>query len=170
MNEPFQQRTDSASAFITSFHSDIEASPSSSSQSLSSSLAQHLQFNLLNKLREVHYVPYSTSNSLTIYSYVLWTKQNQVLVATKEQNFKEIYFRHVQNEIESKTCLEPCVKTHRLQRSSDSKQSQANTVSYVSSMDIIDLGDFCVLCATYVIVSTSTYTENLLFFSLNIST
>ena len=35
----------------------------------------------------------SRCNSLTIYSYKYWEKENKFLVATKENNLKEIYFK-----------------------------------------------------------------------------
>ncbi len=147
MNDPFQ-RTDTTSAFVTCFHSD--ASQSSSSQSLS--MTQNLPQNFLNKLREVHYVPYSTSNSLTIYSYVLWAKMNRVLVATKELNFKEIYFNHdTSPESRSRNGFESSVKIHKLQRSAENRQQA--TSAFVASIDIVECKNFSVFSATYVVVS-----------------
>ena len=49
----------------------------------------------LNDLRELHYIPYYSCNSLTIYSYKYWLNQNKFLVATKANNLKEFNFKHV---------------------------------------------------------------------------
>ena len=68
---------------ILTFNSDFDASQSLSSQSSRQSLIQ-------NHLKEIHYIPYNTSNSLTIYSYSLW--KNHVLVSTKENYLKKIYY------------------------------------------------------------------------------
>jgi hypothetical protein len=63
------------------------------------SLAPDLNLNLvkshrwLNDLEELHYFPYNSCNSLTIYSYKYWEKENKFLVATKENNLKEVYFK-----------------------------------------------------------------------------
>lgn len=73
----------------------------SSKDSFSSifSLTSDLNVNLtkshrwLNDLEELHYFPYNSCNSLTIYSYKYWDKENKFLVATKENNLKEIYFK-----------------------------------------------------------------------------
>ena len=75
-------------------------SPSLSESSASNSLAMLANSILkstewLNELRELHYVPYNSCNSLTIYSYKYWPSQNKFLVATKANNLKEFYFKTV---------------------------------------------------------------------------
>lgn len=52
----------------------------------------------LNDLLELHYFAYNSCNSLTIYSYKYWSSQKKLLVSTKENNIKEIYFDLVINE------------------------------------------------------------------------
>ncbi|CAF0713111.1 unnamed protein product [Brachionus calyciflorus] len=47
----------------------------------------------LNDLIELHYFPYNSCNSLTIYSYKYWSNENKILVGTKENNVKEVYFK-----------------------------------------------------------------------------
>ena len=49
----------------------------------------------LNELRELHYMPYNSCNSLTIYSYKYWESQNRILIATKANNLKEFHFKTV---------------------------------------------------------------------------
>ena len=49
----------------------------------------------LNELRELHYVPYNSCNSLTIYSYKYWPSENRMLIATKANNLKEFHFKTV---------------------------------------------------------------------------
>ena len=49
----------------------------------------------LNDLRELHYIPYNSCNSLTIYSYKYWLNSNRFLVATKANSLKEFHFKHV---------------------------------------------------------------------------
>ena len=76
------------------------ASPSLSDSCGSNSLAMLVNSMLkstewLNELRELHYVPYNSCNSLTIYSYKYWPNQNKFLVATKANNLKEFYFKTV---------------------------------------------------------------------------
>jgi hypothetical protein len=44
-------------------------------------------------LNELHYFPYNSCNSLTIYSYTYWPKHRAFLVSTKENNVKEISFK-----------------------------------------------------------------------------
>ena len=73
--------------------------PSSVDSSTSFSMAPDLNINLLkscrwlNDLEELHYFPYNSCNSLTIYSYKYWEKEKKFLVATKENNLKEIFFK-----------------------------------------------------------------------------
>lgn len=72
-------------------------SKNSSTASLanSSNLANEMQKSCetLNDLIELHYFPYNSCNSLTIYSYKYWSSQKKFLVATKENNLKEIFFK-----------------------------------------------------------------------------
>jgi hypothetical protein len=76
------------------------SSPSLSSSSTSLSLV-YLKNSILksaewlNELRELHYVPYNSCNSLTIYSYKYWLNENKFLIATKANNLKEFYFKNV---------------------------------------------------------------------------
>ena len=76
------------------------SSPSLSSSSTSLSLV-YLKNSILksaewlNELRELHYVPYNSCNSLTIYSYKYWLNENKFLIATKANNLKEFYFKNI---------------------------------------------------------------------------
>lgn len=60
---------------------------------LANSIAKSAEW--LNDLRELHYIPYNSCNSLTIYSYKYWLSQNRFLVATKANSLKEFYFKSV---------------------------------------------------------------------------
>lgn len=46
----------------------------------------------LNDLLELHYFAYNSCNSLTIYSHRYWPSKKCLLISTKENNLKEIYF------------------------------------------------------------------------------
>lgn len=52
----------------------------------------------LYDLLELHYFAYNSCNSLTIYSYKYLPSQKKILVSTKENNIKEIYFDLYMNE------------------------------------------------------------------------
>jgi hypothetical protein len=74
------------------------STPPSSSSSLSYSSipygpSQHKSLEWLNEIHELNYFPYNSCNSLTIYSYKYWQSENKLLVATKENNLKEVYFK-----------------------------------------------------------------------------
>lgn len=169
------------SAIITSFSSDFDASQSLSSQSSSRQLASQ---NYINELKEVHYIPNNTTNSPTIYSYQLWKMQKRVLIATKENYLKEIYFKHTKsinksNEfgIANDDNYELADKTPLISNSNNINDLQVNEITtlnlepvikinkfskiskeaIVSSIDIIDMNEFCVLTVAFVIVSISIY-------------
>jgi hypothetical protein len=52
----------------------------------------------LYDLLELHYFAYNSCNSLTIYSHKFWNTRKRLLVATKENNLKEIYFKLAFND------------------------------------------------------------------------
>lgn len=52
----------------------------------------------LYDLLELHYFAYNSCNSLTIYSYKYLPSLKKILVSTKENNIKEIYFELFMNE------------------------------------------------------------------------
>lgn len=60
-------------------------------------------FEWLNELREIHYVPYNSCNSLTIYSYKYWINENKFLVATKANNLK-VRLRTQKNKMNNEFC------------------------------------------------------------------
>lgn len=51
-------------------------------------------FSWLFDLIELHFFPYNSCNSLTIYSYKYWPSERKIVVATKENNVKEVYFQN----------------------------------------------------------------------------
>jgi hypothetical protein len=108
-------------------------SPSFSDSSTSNSLAMLANSILkstewLNELRELHYVPYNSCNSLTIYSYKYWPSQNKFLVATKANNLKEFHFNTVLfNEDQS---LDEFVFSNRSSVSSNA--SNSNTAADIN--------------------------------------
>lgn len=57
--------------------------------------SMHKSSEWLDELREIHYVPYNSCNSLTVYSYKYWKSENKFLVATKANNLKEFCFKSV---------------------------------------------------------------------------
>ena len=65
---------------------------SKSSCAVNSKSSNHKQNDWLNDLLELHYFAYNSCNSLTIYSYNYWTSQRKLIIATKENNIKEIFF------------------------------------------------------------------------------
>lgn len=73
--------------------SSVSASSSSILFNSNSNLANKLlkSCDWLNELEELHYFPYNSCNSLTIYSYKYWKSQNKLLVSTKENNLKIIF-------------------------------------------------------------------------------
>ena len=75
----------------TSLKSDSISSPSL----IYLANSMHKSSEWLNELREIHYVPYNSCNSLTIYSYKYWQSENKFLVATKANNLKEFCFKSV---------------------------------------------------------------------------
>ena len=50
----------------------------------------------LNDLLELHYFAYNSCNSLTIYSHKFWHNSRKLVVATKENNIKEVFFNQVE--------------------------------------------------------------------------
>lgn len=76
----------------------MQSSPPTSSIDSTSSILNTSGSNLskccgLNDLQELNYFPYNSCTSLTIYSYKYWPAEKKFLVATKENNLKEIYFK-----------------------------------------------------------------------------
>lgn len=72
-------------------------SKNSSSISLENdSISNNIQKSLswLFDLIELHFFPYNSCNSLTIYSYKYWLSERKIVVATKENNVKEVYFQN----------------------------------------------------------------------------
>ena len=64
-------------------------------ENLASSMIKSVEW--LGELKELHYVPYNSPNSLTIYSYTYWSSENKLLVTTKENNLKEVSFKQCLN-------------------------------------------------------------------------
>lgn len=58
--------------------------------SLTNTLAKSCDW--LYELLELHYFAYNSCNSLTIYSYKYLPSQKKIILSTKENNIKEIYF------------------------------------------------------------------------------
>jgi hypothetical protein len=75
--------------------SESKSNASSSTSSALNEVASQIQKSCewLSFLNELHYFPYNSCNSLTIYSYKYWSKQRTFLVSTKENNVKEICFK-----------------------------------------------------------------------------
>ena len=125
-----------------------------------------------NSLKEIHYVPYNTSNSLTIYSYTRW--RNRVLVTTKENFVKEIYFKQntkLQEETEeTKEKVEVVDEMKQIKLATSETTSSYDTLigleavneihkfqkiakgSLISSIDVIDLNEFCALSVAFTVV------------------
>ena len=59
---------------------------------------------ITNNLKEIHYIPFNTSNSLTIYSYSQF--RNHVLTATKENFIKDVYFKYGKSSSSSEETTE----------------------------------------------------------------
>lgn len=86
----------------TSLSSSISLSTDPESKSKTSSFSSINMTSLTNtlakscdwlyELLELHYFAYNSCNSLTIYSYKYLPSQKKIIVSTKENNIKEIYF------------------------------------------------------------------------------
>ncbi len=98
-----------------------------------------------NNLKEIHYIPFNTSNSLTIYSYTKF--RNHVLTATKENFIKDVYFKNVEEESEEeeKTKLEVVNEIHKFQKIPKG--------ALISTIDVIDFDKFCVFNVAFTVVS-----------------
>ena len=88
-----------------SLSSSISVSTDPESKSKTSSFSSiNLTNNLVKScdwlydLLELHYFAYNSCNSLTIYSYKYLPSLKKILVSTKENNIKEIYFELFMNE------------------------------------------------------------------------
>lgn len=72
---------------------DSLKSKTSSTTSLENAQVVQKSIYWLYELIELHFFPYNSCNSLTIYSYKYWLNERKILVATKENNIKEVYFQ-----------------------------------------------------------------------------
>ena len=83
----------------------------------------------LNELRELHYVPYNSCNSLTVYSYKYWQSERKILVATKANNLKEFYFRSVLDNEDNSLDTGEFVFSNRSSVSSSTSNAAANNTA-----------------------------------------
>ena len=83
----------------------------------------------LNELRELHYVPYNSCNSLTVYSYKYWPSEKKILVATKANNLKEFYFRSVLDSEDNSLDTGEFVFSNRSSVSSSTSNAVANNAA-----------------------------------------
>ena len=94
-------------------------------------LASHMLKSVewLSELKELHYVPYNSPNSLTIYSHTYWPSENKLLVTTKENNLKEVSFKQCSNYTTPIGLLEQQLESTETIYSSRSSESGENTSS-----------------------------------------
>lgn len=115
-----------------------------STQDLNEPLRQQ-EIQILNELKELNYFAFSSSSSLTLYSFCLWKSEQKILVATKENNIKEFYFEKLNDNNGE---LEPKTKINKLPLI-----DMPTTASWISSIDIFDVDNFSVLTVAFVSVS-----------------
>jgi hypothetical protein len=84
---------------VSSLTTEMESkSKTSSFTSINNTTNNNLLKNCdwLNDLLELHYFAYNSCNSLTIYSHKFWHNSRKLVVATKENNIKEVFFNQVE--------------------------------------------------------------------------
>ena len=94
-----------------------------------------------NELRELHYVPYNSCNSLTIYSYKYWFNENRFLVATKANNLKEFSFKNVLFNDDTSSSSDDLVYLSNIS-SVSSNNSQSNTAKTTTTNELTYLEPF----------------------------
>ena len=133
-----------------------------------SSLRQSL---IQNQLKEIHYVPYNSSDSPSIYLYTIY--KNRILVSVKDNTFKQIYFTHKQLKLvnsieqtiedndENPSQLEFQMKETTSLNDSISLEPVVDIFKFpkipegssISSIDVINVNNYCVFSVAFALVN-----------------
>lgn len=94
----------------------------------------------LNDLLELHYFAYNSCNSLTIYSHKFWQNSRKLVVATKENNIKEVFFNQVVEAV-SENDQGKVLSTQSSISSGNSNSNQARKASSFESKSNMSIND-----------------------------